>query len=328
MVDDLFRNLPPKRKRRFFDDEDTRGMDFREMFTLQREGPLRPRPSGKGGPSVNQGTTPPPTSVWSAADAAANGAVLSNGGLTVTPTTGAFQTVRGTNSRASGKYYVEFLATVAGTITTKWFGVASSSFIPTSILGTTDYSASVRDNRGTYVSAGFTGNYSSSLGATQVNGDVWALAIDFSTGSIWIAQNNVWDSGGGSASNPATGSLPILSFVAATVGALFPGISFGDWGLVSGPSRRPPPARNTPRQLGSAHGGSQRAKMMKRLSLAFPVALIALLAIAPEPAYAVRCAAGVYRAGCVGPRGGFVTQRRYVHPYARRCVWRAGRRIC
>jgi hypothetical protein len=43
---------------------------------------------------------------------------------------------------------------------------------------------------------------------------------------------------------------------------------------------------------------------------------------------AARCAAGVYRVGCVGPRGGFVAHRRYAHPYARRCVWRAGRRIC
>ena len=45
-------------------------------------------------------------------------------------------------------------------------------------------------------------------------------------------------------------------------------------------------------------------------------------------AQAARCAAGVYRAGCVGPRGGFVAHRRYAHPYARRCVWRGGRRIC
>jgi hypothetical protein len=57
------------------------------------------------------------------------------------------------------------------------------------------------------------------------------------------------------------------------------------------------------------------------------VSILALMVLAPE-ADAARCAAGVYRAGCVGPRGGFVAHRRYAHPYARRCVWRGGRRIC
>ncbi|MCW2275467.1 hypothetical protein GJ654_13370 [Rhodoblastus acidophilus] len=40
-------------------------------------------------------------------------------------------------------------------------------------------------------------------------------------------------------------------------------------------------------------------------------------------AEAVVCARGVYRAGCVGPRGGAVVVRRPV-----RCYWRAGVRIC
>ncbi|RBP17684.1 hypothetical protein DFR50_102176 [Roseiarcus fermentans] len=39
---------------------------------------------------------------------------------------------------------------------------------------------------------------------------------------------------------------------------------------------------------------------------------------------AVVCAAGVYRAGCAGPRGAVVTHRA---PVAR-CYWRAGRRVC
>ena len=56
--------------------------------------------------------------------------------------------------------------------------------------------------------------------------------------------------------------------------------------------------------------------------------VLAFMAAVPEEAEAARCAAGVYRAGCVGPRGGFVAHRRFAHPYARRCFWRAGRRIC
>ena len=86
----IFNNLP-RRKRRLDDDDNTRSR-FREALGMyEPEGPLppRPRPSGVGGPSINQGGAPPPvTSVWSASDAAANGMTLSNGGLTVTTTYG------------------------------------------------------------------------------------------------------------------------------------------------------------------------------------------------------------------------------------------------
>ncbi len=64
---------------------------------------------------------------------------------------------------------------------------------------------------------------------------------------------------------------------------------------------------------------------MRWLILALMV--LGFVAVA-TPAETARCAAGVYRAGCVGPRGGFVYRRPYAHPYARRCVWRGGRRIC
>ena len=81
----VFTNLP--RRRRGADDNDNTRSRFREVLGMYvPEGPLPPRPhvSGKGGPSINQGTAPPVvTSVWSAADAAANSMTLSNGGLTV-----------------------------------------------------------------------------------------------------------------------------------------------------------------------------------------------------------------------------------------------------
>jgi hypothetical protein len=43
--------------------------------------------------------------------------------------------------------------------------------------------------------------------------------------------------------------------------------------------------------------------------------------LAPD-ANAFVCARGVYRAGCVGPRGGFVVRR------GPRCIWRRGVRVC
>ena len=43
---------------------------------------------------------------------------------------------------------------------------------------------------------------------------------------------------------------------------------------------------------------------------------------------AVACRTGVYRTGCVGPRGAAVYRHRYPRYGANRCYWRAGRRVC
>ena len=166
------------------------------------------------------------TSVWSAADAAANGMTLSNGGLTVTPSGAAsWQSIRSSTSKTSGAVYVEFANSVANG-NSLVFGLASSSFVITSFLGSSAYSAGMAANgAGTLVSAGFTLNYTmpvQSLNST----DVWAIAVDFSAGRVWLAQNNVWLNSG----NPATGVGSIASFVPATVGALFAGMSFNGAG--------------------------------------------------------------------------------------------------
>ena len=159
-------------------------------------------------------------SAWSPADATAKGMTLSNAGLTVTPSgTGAWQTIRTTVSKTAGKLYVEFktLSPIASSGGMGW-GVADTGFGGT-YLGSANYSGG---NIGgtTLVSSGFTSNYAIVNYGDQ--NDVWALAVDFAAGKIWIAKNNAWQNG----SNPATGSLPFISFVPATVGALFPAMSF------------------------------------------------------------------------------------------------------
>ena len=215
----IFNNLP-RRKRRLDDDDNTRSR-FREALGMyEPEGPLppRPRPSGVGGPSINQGTgTPSVTSVWSAADAAANGMTLSNGGLTATEHGAGWHTIRGSIGLAAGKVYVEFLCNVTGS-NAAMFG-ATSSF-QNGTLGTSNYSGGI-SYTANYVTAGFTSNYTRSNFPSA--NEVWALAVDFAAGGIWLARNNVWING----SNPATGSLPILSFAPATVGVLFPGLTLG-----------------------------------------------------------------------------------------------------
>lgn len=148
---------------------------------------------------------------------------LSNGGLTVTPSGSAWQSIRTSSSKASGKFYFEFANSGASSTADIQFGLASSGFNPSSYLGSSIYSGgAVINSGGTVVSAGFTANYNAAPSPiTPVPNDVFSLAVDFTTGSMWLGYNNGWLAG----SNPSTGSLPVISFVPATVGALFAGIA-------------------------------------------------------------------------------------------------------
>ena len=71
---------------------------------------------------------------------------------------------------------------------------------------------------------------------------------------------------------------------------------------------------------------------MKQIASALLV--LGLLAVQTPHANAAACAAGVYHAGCVGPRGAVVTHRpattAVVHPaaVAPHCYYRAGVRVC
>ena len=114
-------------------------------------------------------------------------------------------------------------------------GVADATFISHgNILGGVTYSAGAWSESATQVSAGFTANYQDNL-PSAVQNDVFQIAVDFAAGGIWFGKNNVWSN----SSNPTTGTLPIISFVPATVGALFAAQSFvfmpgnGSWTLQS-----------------------------------------------------------------------------------------------
>jgi hypothetical protein len=165
------------------------------------------------------------TSVWSAADATASGMTLSNGGLTATgPGVVGYNSIRGTISKTSGKLYVEFLAVAAGGNGVSSNGVANSTINLGVLLGQSNYSAGA--GWSTLGSAGFTVNYA--LGTWAGTGAVVGMAIDFAAGKMWIAFDNVWFNG----SNPGVGSLPIFSFVPATVGALFPALTMYNAGEI------------------------------------------------------------------------------------------------
>ena len=175
------------------------------------------------GVTCSNGTAAAPTgSTWSSADATVSAITLSNGNLTATPGPGGgWQTIRNTASKTSGLLYVEFKAGGGNQYNT--FGLASAGITVTADLGLSNYSCGITlSNNATIVSSGFTANITA-VGAvyTPVAGDVVALAVNFTTGQIWIAYNNAWLASG----NPAAGTTPFVTFVLATTGALFAAMS-------------------------------------------------------------------------------------------------------
>ena len=171
------------------------------------------------------GPVTPSTSVWSAADAAANGMTLSNGGLTVTHSgAAAWGTIRSSISKTSGKLYVEWLVSSASPDNEQLFGLANAAFAIGSYLGSSSYSAGA-SNAGQYANPGGTVNYTSNLAAPAQN-DVYMMAVDFSVGNVWLGRNNVWSN----SSNPVTGALPWASLNMVTAGPLFVALSLYDPG--------------------------------------------------------------------------------------------------
>ena len=211
------------------------------VWTLQSTAASQKYAPPSGFSAWDGGAAPPPTSQWSSSDATANAMTLSNGGLTVTPqATGGYKSLRATTSKTSGKLYVEFKATTAPTGNSTAWGLADAGFIVSGYLGTAIYSGGIFANQNTIVSSGFTdtGRYFGPL--TPALNDVLALAVDFSTGYVWLALNNVWNSLLGDRvedRTPAAGTLPTMTFVPATVGALFIAMSMqstsGVWTLQS-----------------------------------------------------------------------------------------------
>ena len=187
---------------------------------------------------------------WSAADATAGNATLTNGGLTVNGSaTGSWKTIRNTTSKSSGKLYIEFKNTVTMTAQNIAFGFASSGFNPAGLLSSSNYSVGiVLNSGGTLVSTGFSVGFTSFPSATTpALNDVFALAIDFTAGKIWIARNNNWNIQ--QTNDPATGTNPPVLFTPATVGALFAAVSLDESGTRLG--ARPTPTDAQPRGAGA-----------------------------------------------------------------------------
>jgi hypothetical protein len=81
------------------------------------------------------------------------------------------------------------------------------------------------------------------------------------------------------------------------------------------------PIHAAPLNFASQKLARHRWERTMKYLLSALTALFLFAYFAPD-ANAVVCARGVYRAGCVGPRGGVVVRR------GPRCFWRGGVRVC
>lgn len=161
-------------------------------------------------------------STWSTTDASAVGYTLSNSNLTAKVGSNLSASIRTSSSVSSGKRYIEILLNVYGGY--NYWGFANAGFaVSSNTMGTAGHSCGVSLNNGLALSgsgSSFVVKYNPTT-VTPVAGDVIGLAIDGTAGNIWLSRNGVWTN----SSNPATGSLPIITFTPATEGPLFAGIS-------------------------------------------------------------------------------------------------------
>lgn len=137
---------------------------------------------------------------------------LSNGSLTATNSVGpAFGNVRGTTSKSTGKFYIEW--TMTGTVNSGVFiGLCngSQSFASGFVSGFTTNSVGLISNRSTGSAGDIILNSSVLVrytSATIASGDVDGLAVDIGAGLLWARRNaGGWNDDILANQNPATGT--------------------------------------------------------------------------------------------------------------------------
>ena len=177
---------------------------------------------------------------------------LSNGGLTVTPTglAARWGTIRTQISKTSGRCMLSFSTSIDVTANSCIWVWLTRDLLSTLIWEIVNYSVWLASWAHIHIARIFWSNNFYGSPSPQLM-TCWRWRLILLLGMCGLLINNVW----ANSSNPATGSLPIVSFIPATVGALFPAMAFStSRHRRSGPSNPPPPARNTRRRLGSQRG--------------------------------------------------------------------------
>ena len=153
------------------------------------------------------------TQTWgtsSGTDYPAGGVSLSNGNLTVSLVSNAWNCIKASGSLGAGKYYAEFTVTsktsmgviiglVNGNVT-----CGTAGTYPGDKAGTGGW----MDNGTAYAGTGVTGQNMSSF----TNGDVIGVAVDVPNGKAWVRKNGTWAHG-----DPTTGLNPSLSGLTGTM---------------------------------------------------------------------------------------------------------------
>jgi len=185
---------------------------------------------------------------FNALDSLTNRVTLSNSDLDINQLSnvGAWRTVRGTSPRSTGLLYLEFECVASGSSFNYFVGFASAGFDASNYLGTSAYSVGMFAAIAQYLSAGFSAGSGAVPTGTGLVGEVYKLAINFTTGKIWLGKVGTgWLNSG----DPAAGTNPATNFTPATVGALFPAMSIesnasGKWRIkcTSGSQTEVPPS--------------------------------------------------------------------------------------
>lgn len=147
---------------------------------------------------------------WNPSDKGAN-ISLSNGNLDAAGGGGVWNSVRATVGHSSGKRYFEILMTV---FTTHLIvGLADSSFVLSSFLGTSSNSIGLEDNGSNFASGWTIPNNGPSIGSPYV----WMFAVDMGAGKVWVGTNGTfsgtvdvsgnWGAGLSGTAYPAVASL-------------------------------------------------------------------------------------------------------------------------
>ncbi len=152
-------------------------------------------------------------SKWNNADKGAN-IVLGNNDYDVLSKSGAasFESVRGTQSRSSGRLYFEIMMVAAGSNTGLCGFADNAAGLLTSFTGNISKSYGVRPG-GTGSFSNGAGSQASTTGPTIATGGYWQFALDFTNSKFFLGVNNVWQNSG----DPVAGTGAwIASLVAGT----------------------------------------------------------------------------------------------------------------
>lgn len=152
-------------------------------------------------------------STWNTSDKGTN-ITLSNNNFDENGTTssGVWNSVRATNPQTTGKLYGEMLLVTADSVTNGrfFFGVSTSAFVLSNLLGSTSTSAGDQDNTG-WTASGMT-IASNNIVSYNILNTIMSLAVDMS-GKIWTGKCSggtiTWGSGG----DPAIGTTPNITFI-------------------------------------------------------------------------------------------------------------------